>query len=105
MILLLAALLVLGVVGTAGAQETIDGGRLTQVSPEMFSPAQFDLAAPWGVIDAQDLLPLQLALGRPMDGTIPSSWDINRDGMIDIIDLGMVAARYDCTAADACYWR
>lgn len=103
-ILILAALLVLSVVGTAGAQETMDGGRLTPVSPVMFGPSQFDLAAPWGVIDTQDVNAIKLAFGKTPNVDAPRSWDLNYDGVIDVGDVGMVAGRYGCTAADACYW-
>ena len=104
-ILILAALLVLGVVGTVGAQETIDGGQLTPVSPEMFGPSQFDLAAPWGVIDNQDAMPLLLALNKMPGNEAPWAWDLNRDGRINSGDIGVVVFRIGCTAADACYWR
>ena len=106
-IIILAALLVLGAVGTALAQEPVSvDGRIMPVGVEQFSgPSRFDLAAPWNVIDGQDLLPLRLMFGRYMDETIPYSWDLNRDGVIDIIDIGMVAARDGCTVVDACYWR
>ncbi len=101
---ILVVLFVLSMVGTAGAQET-SGGRLP-VGLEMFgpSPSRFDLAAPWGVIDGQDLLPLQLAFDVPISAA-PYAWDINHDGVIDVADLGMVAARHNCTVVDACYWR
>lgn len=104
MILILAALLVLSAVGTAGAQETIDGGRLMPVSPQMFGPSPYDLVAPWGKIDGEDIKPLALALIRSPGPDVPWAWDLNHDGVIDIADIGMVAARYGCTVVDACYW-
>ena len=104
-ILILTALLVLSAVGTAGAQEAIDGGRVMPVSPEMFGPSQFDLAAPWGVIDNQDVMPLILALNKTPGNEAPWAWDLNRDGRINSQDINAVVSRLGCTAADACYWR
>jgi hypothetical protein len=101
----LVMLLVLSMIGTAVvAQEEIDSNKRLPVTPNSFGPSQFDLAAPWGVIDAQDLLPLQLAFGKPV-ADAPRAWDINHDGAIDIVDLAMVAARQGCTITDACYYR
>lgn len=103
-ILILTALLVLGVVGTAGAQETIGDGRLMPISPQMFGPSRFDIAAPWGVIDMQDVYAIALGFGKTPNVDVPQAWDLNLDGAIDIADLGMVSARYECTVADSCYW-
>ncbi len=66
---------------------------------------QYDLAAPWGVIDEQDILPLSLAFGRPLGKEVPWSWDLNHDRVIDILDIGMIGARQGCVITEACYWR
>jgi hypothetical protein len=110
-ILILAMLLVLGMVGTAVAQEPVGGPEfsadaLRPISGEaMTMISRFDLAAPWGVIDMQDMLPLQLALHRVLGTEVPWAWDLNHDGVVSIVDLGLVAARQGCTVVDACYWR
>ncbi len=103
---ILVVLFVLSMVVTAAvAQEEIDGSRAMPVAgPENFGPSRFDLAAPWGVIDTQDLLPLQLSFGKLLTD-VPWAWDINHDNVIDIVDLAMVAARQGCTLVDACYYR
>lgn len=103
-LVILAALLVLSAVGTAVAQETVDGG-LAAAGAQSLGPSRFDLAAPWGVIDREDALPLVLATYKVPGTEAPWAWDLNRDGVINVVDLGMVAARQGCTVVDACYWR
>lgn len=94
--LILAALLVLSVVGTAGAQD-IDGAKRFI--------SRYDLAAPWRVIDVQDVWPLHLAFNRTPGDYVPLAWDIDRDGIISTRDINSVAVRVGCTAEDDCYWR
>lgn len=102
-LVILAALLVLSAVGTAVAQETIDGG-LAAAGAQSFGPSRFDLAAPWGVIDREDALPLVLAVYKVPGAEAPWAWDLNHDGRIDMIDVSLIAARQGCTVVDACYW-
>jgi len=104
MILILTALLVLSAVGTAVAQETIDGMSASAGAQGM-GPSPYDLVAPFGRIDLEDIKPLQLALLQPTGEHVPYAWDLNHDGMIDMLDISMVAGRFGCTVVDACYWR
>ena len=105
-ILILTALLVLSVVGTAGAQEPIGPGRPMPINLQVFGlPSRYDLAAPWGVIDMDDVYAIALGIDKTPGVDAPRSWDLNFDGVIDVGDVGMVAGRYGCTAASPCYWR
>jgi len=104
MILILAALLVLSAVGTAVAQETIDGRLSAPTGVQGMGPSPYDLVAPFGRIDLEDIKPLQLALLQSTGENVPYAWDLNHDGMIDMLDISMVAGRYGCTVVDACYW-
>jgi hypothetical protein len=67
--------------------------------------SRYDLAAPWHVIDQQDVWPLHLAFNRTVKDYVPVAWDLDGDGRIGISDINAVAIRVGCTANDACYWR
>lgn len=66
---------------------------------------RFDLAAPWGVVDEQDVLAIALGVTKAPGTEAPWAWDLNYDGMIDVADVGMVASRVGCTVVEPCYWR
>jgi hypothetical protein len=85
---------------TASAEGFLNAqGSITLVNGSVISPSVVSLSAGDldgnGVIDPMDAL----TIGINYNGAMPASADLNNDGVINVLDLGILAGNYRKTGA------